>query len=63
MRENVQFSALDGTLLAAFSYTLDSGAGLFPAIVLSHGFGAVQEMALERYAHDRRLRRFRSRNQ
>jgi uncharacterized protein len=50
MRENVEFKSLDGTLLAAFLYTPDSGSGPFPAIVLSHGFGAVKEMALDRYA-------------
>lgn len=50
MRENVEFKSLDGTPLAAFLYTPDSGSGLFPAIVLSHGFGAVKEMALDRYA-------------
>jgi len=50
MRENVEFKTLDGTPLAAFLYTPDSGSGPFPAIVLSHGFGAVKEMALDRYA-------------
>lgn len=50
MRENVEFKSLDGTPLAAFLYTPDSGSGPFPAIVLSHGFGAVKEMALDRYA-------------
>lgn len=50
MRENVEFKSLDGTPLAAFLCTPDSGSGLFPAIVLSHGFGAVKEMALDRYA-------------
>jgi len=50
MRETVEFKSLDGTPLAAFLYTPDSGGGPFPAIVLSHGFGAVKEMALDRYA-------------
>ena len=50
MRKNVEFKALDGTPLAAFLYTPDSGRGPFPAIVLSHGFGAVKEMGLDRYA-------------
>ena len=50
MRENVEFKALDGTPLAGFFDTPDSGGGMFPAIVLSHGFGAVKEMALDRYA-------------
>ncbi|MFP6774436.1 MAG: alpha/beta fold hydrolase, partial [Alphaproteobacteria bacterium] len=50
MRENVEFKTLDGTPLAAFLYTPDSGSSPFPAIVLSHGFGAVKEMALDRYA-------------
>jgi fermentation-respiration switch protein FrsA (DUF1100 family) len=50
MRENLQFKALDGTPLAAFLCTPDSRSGPFPAIVLSHGFGAVKEMALDLYA-------------
>lgn len=50
MRENLEFQALDGTPLAAFFYTPDRGDSPFPAIVLSHGFGAVKEMALDRYA-------------
>lgn len=50
MRENVEFKTLDGTLLAAFFYTPDNDSGPVPAIVLSHGFGAVKEMALDRYA-------------
>ncbi len=50
MRENVEFKSLDGTPLAAFLDTPDSGSGPYPTIVLSHGFGAVKEMALDRYA-------------
>lgn len=50
LRENVEFKALDGTSLAAFLCTPDGGSGPFPAIVLSHGFGAVKEMALGQYA-------------
>lgn len=50
IRENVEFRSLDGTPLAAFLCTPESGHGPFPAIVLSHGFGAVKEMALDRYA-------------
>lgn len=50
MRVDVEFNSLDGTPLAAFFYTPDRGSGPFPAVVLSHGFGAVKEMALDRYA-------------
>ncbi len=50
MRVDVEFNSLDGTPLAAFLYTPDTGDGPFPAIVLSHGFGAVKEMALDQYA-------------
>ncbi len=50
MREHVKFQTLDGTTLAAFLYRPDSGDGAFPAVVLSHGFGAVKEMALDQYA-------------
>lgn len=50
MRVDVEFNTLDGTPLAAFLYTPDTGSAPFPAIVLSHGFGAVKEMALDRFA-------------
>jgi cephalosporin-C deacetylase-like acetyl esterase len=50
MRENVEFMALDGTPLAALFYTPSSGNSPFPAVVLSHGFGAVKEMSLDQYA-------------
>ena len=50
VREDLEFKALDGTPLAAYLYVPDTGSGPFPAIVLSHGFGAVKEMALDRYA-------------
>lgn len=50
MRQNLEFSALDGTSLAATFFFPDKGDGPFPAIVLSHGFGAVKEMALDQYA-------------
>lgn len=50
MRETVEFKALNGTPLAADLYRPDTGDGAFPAIVLSHGFGAVKEMALDKYA-------------
>lgn len=50
MRVDVEFNTLDGTPLAAFLYTPDTGSEPFPAIVLSHGFGAVKEMALDRFA-------------
>ena len=48
-REELEFESLDGTPLAAFLCRPD-GDGPFPAVVLSHGFGAVKEMALDRYA-------------
>ncbi|MDH3683312.1 MAG: thioesterase family protein [Acidimicrobiia bacterium] len=48
-REEVEFRSLDGTPLAAHLYIPDSD-GPHPAIVLSHGFGAVKEMSLDRYA-------------
>jgi len=50
VREDVEFDTLDGTPLAAFLYVPDGDGGPFPAIVLSHGFGAVKEMALDQYA-------------
>lgn len=54
MREEVEFRALDGTRLDAFMSLPDNSnpdnEAKYPGVVLSHGFGAVKEMALDRYA-------------
>lgn len=50
MREDIDFYTLDGTRLSAYLYRPKSTKGPFPAVVLSHGYGAVKEMALGQYA-------------
>ena len=50
MRADIDFCTLDGTRLSASLYRPETTEGPFPAIVLSHGYGAVKEMALDQYA-------------
>ena len=49
MRIDTIFSA-SGVELSGWIYTPESGSGPYPAIVMSHGFGAVKEMSLDQYA-------------
>jgi uncharacterized protein len=49
MRSDVAFGA-DGTTLRGWLYTPDQGAAPFPAVVMAHGFSALKEMGLDRYA-------------
>src|SRR3954464_4929438 len=49
MRQDVAFRTTDGTTLRGWHY-LPEGAGRFPTIVMAHGFSAVKEMYLDRYA-------------
>lgn len=49
MRIDVEFDA-NGTTLRGWLYTPDKGTGPFPAIVMAHGFSALKEMGLDRYA-------------
>ena len=48
-REQVEFQSLDATRLDALLYLPDGGSRV-PCVVMSHGFGAVKEMALDQYA-------------
>ena len=48
MREDIEFNASDGTVLRGWHYRPDEpSAAPHPVIVISHGYGAVKEMALE----------------
>lgn len=47
MRKDVEFSAGDGTILRGWHY---AASGRAPAIVMAHGFSAVKEMYLDRFA-------------
>jgi fermentation-respiration switch protein FrsA (DUF1100 family) len=49
MRQDIEFNA-EGTTLRGWLYTPDEGSGLFPTIVMAHGFSAVKEMYLDRFA-------------
>ena len=49
MREDVEFDA-DGVTLRGWLYTPDGAGGSVPTIVMSHGFSAVKEMYLDRFA-------------
>ena len=49
MRQDIAFKTSDGTTLRGWHY-LPDGAGPFPTIVMAHGFSAVKEMYLDRYA-------------
>ena len=51
MREDIEFKASDGTVLRGWHYRPDEpSAAPHPVIVISHGYGAVKEMALEVFA-------------
>lgn len=49
MRKDVSFKTTDGTMLRGWHY-LPEGAGKHPTIVMAHGFSAVKEMYLDKYA-------------
>lgn len=49
MRNNIAFKTTDGTTLRGWHY-LPAGSGRYPTIVMAHGFSAVKEMYLDKYA-------------
>lgn len=49
MRRDIEFDA-EGVTLRGWMYTPDDGPGPFPAVVMAHGFSAVKEMYLDRFA-------------
>ena len=49
MRRDVEFDA-EGVTLRGWLYTPDSGSAPFPTIVMAHGYSAVKEMYLDRFA-------------
>lgn len=49
MRRDIAFDA-EGTTLRGWLYTPDAGAGPFPTVVMAHGFSAVKEQYLDRFA-------------
>lgn len=49
MREDIEFDA-EGVTLRGWFYRPDDGPGPVPTVVMSHGFSAVKEMYLDRFA-------------
>jgi fermentation-respiration switch protein FrsA (DUF1100 family) len=50
MRKDIAFKAEDGTMLRGWYYLPDQRIGRAPTIVMAHGFSAVKEMYLDRFA-------------
>jgi alpha-beta hydrolase superfamily lysophospholipase len=50
MRENIEFPTSDGTLLRGWHYAAEGRTGPAPTIAMAHGFSAVKEMYLDRFA-------------
>ena len=50
MRTDVEFRTEDGVMLRGWHYRPDHGRGPWPTIVMAHGFSAVKEMYLDRFA-------------
>jgi uncharacterized protein len=50
MRTDIAFKAEDGTMLRGWHYLPDRRSGPVPTIVMAHGFSAVKEMFLDRFA-------------
>jgi fermentation-respiration switch protein FrsA (DUF1100 family) len=48
-RSDVEFAGFDGTVLRGWWYAPE-GTGSAPAVAMAHGFSAVKEMVLDRYA-------------
>ena len=50
VRKDIEFKAGDGTTLRGWHYLPGSGAGKYPTIVMAHGYSAVKEMYLDKFA-------------
>jgi uncharacterized protein len=50
MRKDIDFKTEDGVTLRGWLYVPDRVAGPVPTVVMAHGFSAVKEMYLDRYA-------------
>ena len=50
MRKDIEFKTDDGTILRGWHYVPGSGAGPFPTIIMAHGYSAVKEMYLDKFA-------------
>src|ERR1700751_3539741 len=50
MRRDVEFKTQDGMTLGSWHYLPDQSSGKVPTIVMAHGFSAVREMYLDKFA-------------
>ncbi len=50
MRKDVEFRTEDGVTLRGWHYRPEGGRGPWPTIVMAHGYSAVKEMYLDRFA-------------
>ena len=50
MRKDIEFKAEDGTILRGWHYLPDGASAPYPTIVMAHGYSAVKEMYLDRFA-------------
>jgi len=50
MRKDIDFKTEDGVMLRGWLYLPDRAAGPVPTVVMAHGFSAVKEMYLDRFA-------------
>src|SRR5215470_8513953 len=50
MRKDIAFKTEDGLTLRGWLYLPDRASGRVPAVVMAHGFSAVKEMYLDRFA-------------
>ena len=50
MRKDIEFRTEDGVTLRGWHYLPDAGAGRLPTIIMAHGYSAVKEMYLDRFA-------------
>ncbi|MGB0212975.1 alpha/beta hydrolase [Algiphilus sp.] len=50
MRRDIEFATSDGVTLRGWLITPEQGGGPFPCVVMAHGFSAVKELFLDRYA-------------
>ena len=50
MREDIEFTTEDGVTLRGWHYLPDARQGPYPTVVMAHGFSAVKEMYLDKFA-------------
>src|SRR4051812_16623554 len=52
MRRDIEFKTEDGLTLRGWHYVPDGSSGRVPTIVMAHGFSAVKEMFLDKFAEE-----------